>query len=98
MSELLNAFNNAWPFVQIFMLATLLGLCALPVWLAQRWLAMRQKLPDDVLVALRQNGDLVTLSVRQGAPISPNQLTRLLNDPVTQAHKGPPQQPTSSLP
>ena len=58
MSELLNAFNNAWPFVQIFMLATPLGLCALPVWLAQRWLATRHKLPDDVLVALRQNGDL----------------------------------------
>ncbi|MGB2226454.1 MAG: hypothetical protein ACPH44_00725 [Parvibaculales bacterium] len=47
MSELINAYNNSWPFVQIFMLATLLGLVALPVWLTHRWLTMRKKMPNN---------------------------------------------------
>ena len=85
MSELINAYNNSWPFVQIFMLATLLGLVALPVWLTHRWLTMRKKMPDNILLALAQDGDVVTLTVRQGAPISPNQLTNLLTEPTSQA-------------
>jgi hypothetical protein len=85
MSELINAYNNSWPFVQIFMLATLLGLVALPVWLTHRWLKLRKKLPDNVLLALAQDDDVVTLTVRQGAPITPNQLTNLLTASVSQA-------------
>ena len=76
MSELINAYNNSWPFVRIFMRATLLGLVALPVWLTHRWLTMRKKMPDNILLALAQDGDVLTLTVRQGAPISPNQLTK----------------------
>lgn len=81
MSEFINAYNNSWPFVQIFILATLLGLVALPVWLAHRWLTKRKKMRDNILFALAQEGDVVTLTVRQGAPIRPNQLT----EPTSQA-------------
>ena len=82
MSETLNAFNNAWPFVQIFMLLALMGLAALPVWLIHRWLVLRKTLPDNIVLALAQEGDRVTLTVRKGAPITPNQLTGLLAHPV----------------
>lgn len=78
MSELINAYNNSWPFVQIVMLLTLLGLSVMPVWLAHRWFTLRKKLPDNVLLALSQEDDTVTLTVRKGAPITPNQLTGLL--------------------
>ena len=82
MSEILNAFNNSWPIVQITMLVTLVALVALPVWLVHRWLTLRKKLPDDILLALARSGNRVTLTVTKGAPITPNQLTGLLANPV----------------
>lgn len=82
MSEIINAYNNSWPFVQIFMLFAMLGLLALPVWLTHRWLTLRKKLPDNVVLALTQDGDRLTLTVKKGAPITPNQLTGLLSAPV----------------
>ena len=82
MSEILNAFNNSWPIVQITMLVTLVALVTLPVWLVHRWLTLRKKLPGDILLALARDGDLVTLTVTKGAPITPNQLTGLLANPV----------------
>lgn len=60
------------------MLLTLLGVLVMPVWLTHRWLTLRNRLPDNILLALRQEGDTVTLTVRKGAPITPNQLTGLL--------------------
>ncbi|CAI8205620.1 MAG: Uncharacterised protein [Alphaproteobacteria bacterium] len=85
MLEIINAYNNSWPFVQIFMLIVLLGLVALPVWLAHRWLSLRKKLPDNIMLALAQEGDVMTLTVRKGAPISPTQLTNLLGDAKAEA-------------
>ena len=85
MSQIINAYNNSWPFVQIFMLLTFFGLCTLPVWLTHRWLTTPKKLPSNVLLALAQDGDLMTLIVRQGAPITPNQLTNLLTEPASSA-------------
>ena len=87
MSEWINAFNNSWHFVQIFMLLTVLGFTALLVWLTHRWLTLRKSLPDNVLLALSQQGDTVTLTVRRGAPITPNQLTGLLT--AHDAHLSP---------
>mgnify|MGYP007032748347 CR=1 FL=1 len=95
MSEILNAFNNSWPIVQITMLVTLVALVTLPVWLTHRWLTLRKKMPDDILLALACNGDRVTLTVTKGAPITPNQLTGLLANPIN----GPePDGPISSSP
>ena len=82
MSEILNAFNNSWPSVQMVMLLTLVALVALLVWLIHRWLTLRKTLPDDIFLALAQDGDRVTLTVTKGAPITPNQLTGLLANPV----------------
>ena len=83
MSEIINAFNNSWPFVQIVMLLTLVALIALPVWLVQRWLSLRHKLPDNVLLALSQDGDTLTLTLRKGAPVSKQQIAELLPDHST---------------
>ena len=80
MSEILNAFNNSWPFVQVVMLLALLGALALPFWLLHSWLIGREKLPPNVLLALRQDGDTLTLTVREGAMIPPTQLSALLSD------------------
>ena len=66
-------------------LPPLFGLFALPVWLTHRWLTTRKKMPDNILLALAQEGDVVTLTLRQGAPISANQLTNLLTEPTSQA-------------
>ena len=85
MSEILNAFNNSWPSVQMVMLLTLVALVALPVWLIHRWLTLRKTLPENILLALAQDGDRVTLTVTKGAPITPNQLTNLLTEPTSQA-------------
>ena len=85
MSEILNAFNNSWPSVQMVMLLTLVALVALPVWLIYRWLTLRKTLPENILLALAQDGDRVTLTVTKGAPITPNQLTNLLTEPTSQA-------------
>ncbi|NBR51625.1 MAG: hypothetical protein EBT87_07710 [Alphaproteobacteria bacterium] len=83
MPEIINAYNNSWPFVQIVMLATLLGLFTLPIWLTHRWLSLRKKLPDNIVLALAQEGDVMTLTVRKGAPITPTQLTNLLAEPTS---------------
>ena len=56
-----------------------------PAWLTHRWLTTRKKLPANILLALAQEGDVVTLTVRQGAPILPNQLTNLLTEPASSA-------------
>ena len=85
MSEILSAFNNSWPSVQMVMLLTLVALVALPVWLIYRWLTLRKTLPENILLALAQDGDRVTLTVTKGAPITPNQLTNLLTEPTSQA-------------
>ena len=82
MSEIINAFNNSWGYVQIFRLLALIACIAIilggPIWLAHRWLTMRRKLPADVMLALRQEGDTLTLSVRQGAPVTRQQVVALL--------------------
>ena len=78
MSEWINAYNNSWPHVQIAMLFTMTGVLGMFVWLTHRWLTLRKKLPDNVLLALAQEGETLTLTVRKGAPITPNQLTGLL--------------------
>ena len=96
MSEILNAYNNSWPFVQITMLMALVALVALPVWLAHCWLTLRKKLPDDILLALAREGNRVTLTVSKGAPITPNQLTGLLANPVNGPEDETPDGPTSS--
>ena len=96
MSEILNAYNNSWPFVQITMLMALVALVALPVWLVHRWLTLRKKLPDDILLALAREGNRVTLTVSKGAPITPNQLTGLLANPVNGQEDETPDRPTSS--
>ena len=85
MSKILNAFNNSWPSVQMVMLLTLVALVALSVWLIHRWLTLRKTLPENILLALAQDGDRVTLTVTKGAPITPNQLTNLLTEPTSQA-------------
>ena len=85
MSEILIAFNNSWHSVQMVMLLTLVELVALPVWLIHRWLTLRKTLPENILLALAQDGDRVTLTVTKGAPITPNQLTNLLTEPTSQA-------------
>ncbi|MBL6641890.1 MAG: hypothetical protein ISQ24_02420 [PS1 clade bacterium] len=86
MSEIINAFNNSWGYVQIFMLLALIACIAIilggPIWLTHRWLTLRKKLPDNVMLALTQEGDHLTLTVKKGAPITPNQLTGLLSAPV----------------
>ena len=85
MSEILNAYNNSWPFVQTVMLLTLVTLVAMPVWLIHRWLSLRKTLPDNILLALARDGNRVTLTVTKGAPITPNQLTNLLTEPTSRA-------------
>lgn len=86
MSEILNAFNNSWPFVQIFMLVALVLLVGLPIWLTHRWLTLRKTLPDNIVLALIQEGDRVTLTVKKGAPLNPNQLTNLLSEQASRAN------------
>ena len=98
MSEILNAFNNSWPFVQITMLMTLVALVALPVWLVHRWLSLRKTLLDDIVLALARSDNRVTLTVTNGAPITPNQLTGLLANPVNGPEDETPDGPTSSSP
>ena len=98
MSGILNAFNNSWPFVQIAMLMALVALVALPVWLVHRWLSLRKTLPDDIVLALARSDNRVTPTVTKGAPITPNQLTGLLANPVNGPEDETPDGPTSSSP
>ena len=98
MSEILNTFNNSWPFVQIAMLMALVALVALPVWLVHRWLSLRKTLLDDIVLALARSDNRGTLTVTNGAPITPNQLTGLLANPVNGPEDETPDGPTSSSP
>ena len=68
------------------MLLALVALVALLVWLIHRWLTLRKTLPDDIFLALAQDGYRVTLTVTKGAPITPNQLTNLLTEPTSRAN------------
>lgn len=71
MSEWINAANNSWPHGKIAMLFTMTGVLGMLVWLTHHWLTLRKTLPDNVLLALAQEGETITLTVRKAHRLPP---------------------------
>lgn len=62
MAEIIfNSFNNSWSWVQVVMLVTLLGMVVWPLHLVLKYLLRRRTLPPDILLAIRQEGEKITV-------------------------------------
>ena len=62
MAEIIfNSFNNSWSWVQVVMLVTLLGMVVWPLHLVLKYLSRRRTLPPDILLAIRQEGEKITV-------------------------------------
>ena len=56
-----NIFNNSWSWVQVVMLITLLAMVVWPLHLILKYLLTRRALPPDTVLAIRQEGEKITV-------------------------------------
>ena len=82
-TELINAFSNSQPYVQIFILFVMLVLGALPVagfflffWWRQK--AATPSLPDNTLLAIQQEKDRYIFTMHKHAQLNEQQAVNLL--------------------
>tara|TARA_X000000950_G_scaffold289319_1_gene411933 strand:- start:4960 stop:5265 length:306 start_codon:yes stop_codon:yes gene_type:complete len=62
MAEIIfNIFNNSWSWVQVVMLITLLAMVVWPLHLILKYLLRRRALPPDTVLAIRQEGEKITV-------------------------------------
>ena len=62
MAEIIfDIFNNSWSWVQVVMLITLLAMVVLPLHLVIKYLLKRRALPPDIVLAIRQEGEKITV-------------------------------------
>ena len=62
MAEIIfNIFNNSWSWVQVVMLITLLAMVVWPLHLILKYLLRRRALPADTVLAIRQEGEKITV-------------------------------------
>ena len=62
MAEIIfDIFNNSWSWVQVVMLVTLLAMVVLPLHLVLKYLLKRRALPPDIVLAIRQEGEKITV-------------------------------------
>ena len=82
-TELINAFSNSQPYVQVFILFVMLVLGALPVAGFFLFFWWRQKadtplLPDNTLLAIQQEKDRYTFTIHKRAQLNEQQAVNLL--------------------
>jgi len=91
MSELMNAFNNSWPWVQSVMLLcaaiVVPGLILGSLYLLFRYLNDRRRLPDDILFAVRRTNDRLTIEIHKNASVSAALMTDLVRLASPQKHE-----------
>ena len=62
MAEIIfNIFNNSWSWVQVVMLITLQAMVVWPLHLILKYLLRRRALPPDTVLAIRQEGEKITV-------------------------------------
>ena len=62
MAEIIfNIFNNSWSWVQVVMLITLLAMVVWPLHLILKYFLRRRALPPDTVLAIRQEGEKITV-------------------------------------
>ena len=62
MAEIIfDIFNNSWSWVQVVMLITLLAMVVWPLHLVLKYLLKRRTLPPDIVLAIRQEGEKITV-------------------------------------
>jgi len=85
-----DVFYNASAWVQVFMLLAALGGFALPGYVLLRWLQIGRAdyLPEDILFAIRREGDLLHLTFNKEAPMPREQVSNLMLE-LTEIKNGP---------